>query len=240
MKPISEVFHGDCMAFMSGLPDGFYDLAVCDPPYGIGETAKRAKERVTKKVNKKWIGRKAPNYGGSDLWDSCPPPPEYFTELKRISKNQIIWGANHFGLMPPSSAWIVWYKKRFDEVNDFSDAELAYTSFKTGCRLFHFPWIGFGAVNAKEQRIHPTQKPVALYEWILRNYAKPGDKILDTHLGSQSSRIAAYKLGFDFWGCEIDKDYIREGNARFEKEIAMPLFDAPKPALQSHLNFDAL
>jgi len=224
MKPISEVFHGDCMAFMAGLPDGFYDLAICDPPYGIG-------------VNKMTLGngKKRLNRGNSD-WDNKPPSIDYFNELVRVSKNQIIWGANHFISRMPwdSSCWVFWDKGTGS--NDYADGELAWTSFNSTVRKYFKSWVG---ANAKDElkRIHPTQKPVALYEWILRNYAKPGDKILDTHLGSQSSRIAAYKLGFDFWGCEIDDDYIREGNARFEKEIAMPLFDVPKPVIQNQIAF---
>ena len=230
MKPISEVFHGDCMAFMPRLPDGYFELAVVDPPYGIGGHKEQglgdSRTGRNLRTESKWNG---------GAWDNNPPPPEYFKELFRISKNQIIWGGNYFPL-PCSRCWIIWDKvQRCDN----ADAELAWTSFKKSVRIFTYPaqkLMGFMNPN----RFHPTEKPVALYEWILRNYAKPGDKILDTHLGSQSSRIAAYKLGFDFWGCEIDDDYIREGNARFEKEIAMPLFDAPKPALQSQLNFDAL
>jgi len=212
------------MAFMAGLPDGFYDLAICDPPYGIG-------------VNKMTLGngKKRLNRGNSD-WDNKPPSIDYFNELVRVSKNQIIWGANHFISRMPwdSSCWVFWDKGTGS--NDYADGELAWTSFNSTVRKYFKSWVG---ANAKDElkRIHPTQKPVALYEWILRNYAKPGDKILDTHLGSQSSRIAAYKLGFDFWGCEIDDDYIKEGNARFEKEIAMPLFDVPKPVIQNQIAF---
>lgn len=210
---ISEVHNIDCMKFMATLPDKFFDLAIVDPPYGLGEGQNKVNQRA--RPTAKWNGARPPKYGGRE-WDSKPPNIEYFFHLKRVSKNQIIWGANHFGNMPSSSAWIVWFKKRFDEVNDFSDAELAYSSFNTGCRLFHYPWIGFGAVNAKEKRIHPTQKPVALYKWLLKNYAKPGDKIFDSHMGSQSSRIAAYDMGFDYWGYELDKGYFEAGCRRFE------------------------
>lgn len=228
MKPISEVFHGDCMAFMAGLPDKSIGLAVVDPPYGIDASEMQMGlgkgKKASKKKNRKWVKKE---------WDACAPAPEYFTELFRVSKNQIIWGCNYFDL-PVFNHYIIW-DKEIPPGLSFSDCELAWTSFDGAQRMFRH-----SAYLDKKNKIHPTQKPVALYEWLLRNYAKPGDKILDTHLGSQSSRIAAYKLGFDFWGCEIDDDYIREGNARFEKEIAMPLFDAPKPALQSHLNFTAL
>jgi site-specific DNA-methyltransferase (adenine-specific) len=210
----------DCMELLRDTPDKAYDLAIVDPPYGIGETAKRAKQRVPKTQSKKWKNRKAPEYGGSESWDDSPPSDEYFQELRRVSKNQIIWGANHFGNMDPSSGWIVWFKKRFDEVNDFSDAELAYSSFKKGCRLFHLPWIGFGAVNVGENRIHPTQKPVALYKWLLHNYAKPGDKILDTHGGSMSIAIACHYAGYHLTGCELDEDYFKAGVERVKRETA--------------------
>ena len=220
MKPISEVFHGDCMAFMAGLPDKYFDLAVVDPPYGIGASEGYARSlRRNKKVKEK-------------KWDSTVPKSAYFKELFRVSKNQIIFGGNYFPL-PPTRCFLIWDKKNAGR--DFADCEMAWTSFDKVARIFVKR-----VADDHLQRFHPTQKPVALYEWILRNYAKPGDKILDTHLGSQSSRIAAYKLGFDFWGCEIDDDYIREGNARFEKEIAMPLFDAPKPVIQNQLNFKTL
>ncbi len=212
-----ELLNCDCMDYMAGLEDNAFELAIVDPPYGIGEGAKKEKGRA--KPNSKWKGRVSKEYQGGE-WDAAPPPSEYFDTLRRISKNQIIWGANHFGNMRPSSGWVVWFKKRFDEVNDFSDAELAYTSYKKGCRLFHLPWIGFGSVNAGESKIHPTQKPVALYRWLIKNYAKPGDRILDTHLGSGSSAIAAHYAGHDFVGCELDKDYFEAAKARVKKETA--------------------
>lgn len=215
----------DNMVMMSRYPDKFFDLAIVDPPYGIGESGEKSQSRRVS--SDKWKSPKKSSYkhGG---WDNATPNDEYFKELKRVSKNQIIWGANHFGFMDPSSGWIVWFKKRLDEVNDFSDAELAYSSFKKGVRLFHLPWIGFGAVNAKEDRIHPTQKPVKLYKWILQNYAKSGEKILDTHVGSQSSRIAAYDLSFDYWGCELDPDYFKEGCKRFNEHVKqLQLFHNP-------------
>lgn len=171
-------------------------------------------------------------------WDKHTPPPAYYSELFRVSKNQIIWGANHFISRMPfdSPCWIVWDKKNSGK--DFADCELAWCSMDRAVRKFEWLWDGFRK-QEPESRIHPTQKPVALYNWLLDNYAKPGDKILDTHLGSQSSRIAAYKKGFDFWGYEIDADYFVEGNARFEKAISLPLFDAPfvsrNPATQLSL-----
>jgi site-specific DNA-methyltransferase (adenine-specific) len=215
-EPISQVTNEDCMELMGRYPDKYFELAIVDPPYGIKEDGRKSESRAVS--SPKWKNPK-PKYTFKN-WDNERMNKSYFDELKRVSKNQIIWGANHFieNLENAnSSAWIVWYKKRFDEINDFSDCELAYTNFKKGVRLFHFPWIGFGAVNAKENRIHPTQKPVKLYEWILKNYAKEGDKILDTHLGSGSSRIAADKMGFDFYACELDRDYFEAQEKRFKE-----------------------
>lgn len=225
---ISNVENIDCMEGMKGFPDKFFDLAVVDPPYGIGEDGSKNHSRSKLAVSK--------NYKGFHGGDFEAPQQSYFDELFRVSKNQIIWGANHFISKIPfnSSCWIVWDK--VNGKNDFADCELAWTSFLSAVRMLRFMWHGFmqgidyngkmnGNKSLNENRIHPTQKPIALYKWLLQNYAKPGDKILDTHLGSQSSRIAAYKLGFDFWGYEIDQDYFKQGCERFEKAIAEPLFD---------------
>lgn len=206
---ISETYNIDCIEYMRGIEDNYFDLAIVDPPYGIGEGSDKIKSRHHSQKKYK-----------TSNWDKESPNDEYFKELIRVSKNQIIWGANHFISKIPfdSSCWIVWDKDT--GTCDFADAELAYTSFKTAVRSYKFTWNGFRQgydYSNKEQRIHPTQKPVALYKWLLTNYAKQGDKILDTHLGSQSSRIAAYDLGFDFWGCELDKDYFEQGNKRFEQ-----------------------
>ena len=215
LNPESIVYNADCMDIMKGYPDKYFDLAVVDPPYGIGEDAKKAASRVRK--TKKWLNPSAPKYTGIG-WDKKPMPKEYFLELKRISKNQIIWGANHFIENIPkanSSSWLVWYKVGQTPNCDFAACELAWTSHKKAVRYFKYDWVGFGAVNAKEIRIHPTQKPVKLYDWIFKNYAKPTDKILDTHLGSGSSRIAAYKSGLSFIGIELDKDYFEAQEKRF-------------------------
>ncbi len=204
----------DCMEYMKTLPDKSFDLCICDPPYGIGESGEKNHTRTKLAAAK--------NYKPFAGLDREPPPQEYFSELFRVSKNQIIWGANHFiSRMPQdSSCWIVWDKENGE--NDFADCELAYTSFKTAVRKFVFRWQGMlqGDMKNKENRIHPTQKPVALYEWLINNYAKQGDKILDTHLGSGSSRIAAYNLGFDFVGCEIDEDYFKAQEERFARHTA--------------------
>ncbi len=209
---LSEVTNEDCMEGMARFPDKYFDLAIVDPPYGIGEDG-GDKKRGTKSI-------KTPIYNKKN-WDSQPPKIQYFNELLRVSKNQIIWGANHFINNIPynSSCWIVWDK---DNTGDFADAELAYTSFKSAVRIFKFRWNGMLQQNMKdkEQRIHPTQKPVALYKWLLQNYAKQGDKILDTHLGSGSSRIAAYEMGFDFTAFELDKEYFEAQEKRYKNHIA--------------------
>lgn len=150
---------------------------------------------------------------GIQHWDVAPPP-EYFKELARVSKNQIIWGGNYFSL-PPTRCFLVWRKLTISENFSMAMAEYAWTSFNDNAKVFEAAPQG-----TTEKRFHPTQKPVALYAWILKNYAKPGDKILDTHLGSGSSRIAAYDAGLDFWGYEIDKVYFELQEERFAKHAA--------------------
>jgi site-specific DNA-methyltransferase (adenine-specific) len=205
---ISSVFNEDCMIGMARMPDKSIDLAIVDPPYGIGEDGGSNHSRGTKNAPATKFTIKN--------WDT-PPIEEYFKGLFRVSKNQIIFGANHFISKMPidSSCWIVWDKVNFA---DFADCELAWTSFKSAVRQFTFKWQGMlqGDMKNKEERIHPTQKPVALYKWLLSKYATPGQSILDTHMGSQSSRIAAYKLGFDYYGWELDEEYFRKGCERFD------------------------
>ncbi len=223
IRPPNNAYCMDCMEAMKQMQDKAFELAIVDPPYGIGETAKRALTRA--RATSKWNNAKPVIYVGNDEWDNEPPPKEYFDELFRVSANQIIWGANYYPqYLTRSMGWIAWYKKGQNPNSDFSDCEFAYTSFWRASKLFDFPWVGFGAVNAKEIRIHPTQKPVALYEWLLRNYAKPGDKILDTHLGSGSSRIAAYNMGFEFVGYEIDPYYFAAQEERFQAHISQVRF----------------
>jgi site-specific DNA-methyltransferase (adenine-specific) len=216
-----ELLHIDCMEFMRGLPDKAFDLAIVDPPYGIGEDG--ASNHSRGKLAK-------PTMYTANGWDSCAPPVEYFNELRRVSVHQIVWGANHFISRLPidSPSWVVWDKMNGD--NDFADCELAWSSFPTAMRQFRFRWAGMlqGNMAAKEARIHPTQKPVALYRWLLKNYAKPGQRILDTHLGSGSIAIACDIEGFDLVGCEIDADYIAGARKRLADHQAQPrLFDAP-------------
>ena len=207
-----ELLNIDCMEYMKTLEDNAFDLAIVDPPYGIGESGKTNKARGLLAVPKDYK-----SFSGDDL---KPPNKDYFIELQRVSKNQIIWGANHFmqNICLGSSCWIVWDKQ--NGKTDFADCELAYASFKTAVRKFTFQWQGMlqGDMKNKEHRIHPTQKPVKLYDWILKNYAKEGDRILDTHLGSGSSAIAAHYGGFDFVGCELDKDYFEAAQARFDDQ----------------------
>jgi site-specific DNA-methyltransferase (adenine-specific) len=198
------------MEYMKQMPDKCIDLAIVDPPYGIGESGEKnhTRGKLAKAANYK------PFYGN----DLEPPKKEYFQELMRISRNQIIWGANHFISLIPfdSSCWIVWDKENGE--TDFADYELAWTSFKTSVRKFTFRWQGMlqGNMKQKETRIHPTQKPIALYEWLLNNYAKQGDLILDTHVGSASSLIACYNLNFKYIGFELDKDYYNSSKHRLE------------------------
>lgn len=200
----------DNMELMKRYPDNYFDLAIVDPPYGIGESSNDNKSRSK-------LG-KSKNYGNKN-WDDSAPNKEYFNELKRVSKNQMIWGANHFIENIPnanSSCWIVWDK--INGENDFADCELAYCSFKTAVRKIEFRWHGMlqGNMKEKEIRIHPTQKPVALYKWILDKYAKQGDKILDTHLGSGSIAIACHDYGFDLTACELDKEYFDKAMERIK------------------------
>lgn len=216
---MNVAYNIDCMVAMKQIPDKYFDLAVVDPPYGIGEggqkSASRGKQVASGKNTKSSAKGYAKAYHTFD--DSESPDKEYFEELMRVSKNQIIWGANHFISKIPfdSHCWLVWDKK--NDANDFADCELAYTSFKSAVRVFRYKWNGMIQENMKnkEFRIHPTQKPVALYEWILSKYAKKGDKIIDTHLGPGSSRIACHNLGLDFVGFEIDKEYFDKQEERY-------------------------
>ena len=211
---VIELLNIDCLEYMKTCKDNEFDLGIIDPPYGIGESGKTNASRGKLATSKDYK-----SFHGDDL---KPPSKEYFTELRRVSRNQIIWGANHFmqNIGLGSSCWIVW-----DKVNgatDFADCELAYTSFKTAVRQFRFQWQGMlqGDMKNKEMRIHPTQKPRKLYDWLLSNYAEKGQKILDTHLGSGSSAIAAHYFGCDFTGIEIDKDYYDAACERFKAETA--------------------
>lgn len=193
----------DCMELMSRYPDKHFDLAIVDPPYGIGVNHNMGRRR----------GDKSSPYKPAK-WDSISPDKEYFDELFRVSKNQVIWGANHFNskIARDTSCMIAW-DKGFSEDVSFAQIELAWTSFDTVSKKFDKP-------SAQVDRIHPTQKPVAIYKWLLKNYAKPGDKILDTHGGSLSIGIACHDYGFDLTACELDKDYYEAALKRLKNHQA--------------------
>ena len=219
--PEQLAFNMDCLEAMRQMEDNAFDLAVVDPPYGIGVQSMNFTKSGARVVART-VAAKRRDYRRTDEWD-IKPPQEYFDQLFRVSKKQVIWGGNYFQL-PPSKGFLIWDKRGIEEMsNDFADCELAWLSPGLGvARVFRFVWNGMlqGDMKNKEERFHPTQKPVALYKWILSKYAKPGDKILDMHLGSGSSRIAAYDLGFDFVGYEIDKVYFDKQEERFAKHTA--------------------
>ena len=259
----SVTFNCDCMEYMKTLPDGFFDLAVVDPPYGDGLHAEdgggkgwftkynqKAEDSLYNTEHRNLRGRFdryndaeacsqsvqvereradggpartggtwAEKYGKKiSAWDVAPEE-SYFTELFRVSRNQIIWGGNYFRL-PPTRCFLVWRKLSITENFSMAMAEYAWTSFNSNAKVFeHVPQGKPG------DRFHPTQKPVAMYKWILQHYAKPGDKIFDSHMGSQSSRIAAWDMGFDYWGCEIDKTYYDLGEKRFQAHTSQTRMD---------------
>lgn len=204
----------DCMDGMKEFPDKYFDLAVVDVPYGIGESGVKNHERgklAKPKDYKPFTGD-----------DAEAPPVEYFQELFRISKNQVIWGANHFISRIPydSHCWLVWDKNNGD--TDFADCELAWTSFHTAVRKFKYTWNGMlqEDMKNKEFRIHPTQKPVALYAWIYQMYTKRGMKLIDTHVGSASSLIAAHDAGLQYVGFEVNEHYYKLSNERLKDHTA--------------------
>jgi site-specific DNA-methyltransferase (adenine-specific) len=209
-----QITNEDNMELMARYEDNHFDLAIVDPPYGINHSQIAGKQSGSKYGN---AAAKKRDYQIKD-WDSEIPNEQYFDELFRVSKNQIIWGANYMTMyLPPSMGWIFWDKDNGD--NGFSDGELAFTSFKKGLRKIKVTWNGMLQYDMKnkEDRFHPTQKPIRLYEWLLMNYAKEGDKILDTHLGSGSIAIACHNLGFDLTACELDKDYYEAALKRIEQ-----------------------
>jgi len=203
---LSTVYLMDCIEGMKQFPDKIFDLAVVDPPYGLGIDGQKGDVKKGVQI------RKAHSFKG---WDNAIPTAEYFAELKRVSKNQIIWGGNYFTeFLQPTKAWIFWYKGQQDLT--MSDGEMAWTSMDKVTRMVNIHRTHIW----QEKPMHPTQKPVKLYDWLFHNYAKPNDLILDTHLGSQSSRIAANKAGLDFVGFEIDREYYDNGNKRFKNFVS--------------------
>jgi len=194
-RPNSIVYNMDNMEFMASVPDKYYDLAIVDPPYGIGISGNPVRQKHKKKN-----------------WDNETPTAEYFDELFRVSKNQIIWGGNYFDL-PATQGFFIWDKK---QPHDFSLAmiEYAWSSIQKPAKMWSL------SVQKEQNKIHPTQKPIALYDWIYKNYLPNGGKVIDTHLGSGSNRISAHKRGnIIFDACELDVDYFNDGNARFDEFI---------------------
>ena len=218
---MNVVHNCDCMQGMKNYPDKYFDLAIVDPVYGgVTKGGYMTNEKSTESLAKARVYHKS-------LWNQEKTSKEYFDELFRVSKNQIIWGGNYFveSIAKDSQCWIVWDKQ--NGANSFADCELAWTSFNRASRIFRFRWQGMlqGDMKEKEKRIHPTQKPVALYEWLLDNFADYGYIILDTHVGSGSSRIACEKRGYDFIGYEIDEVYYKDQEERFKNEKwSVPLF----------------
>lgn len=208
---MTRVYNMDCLESMRWMKDKQLDLAIIDPPYGIGADKKNSELSVKSKKS-----ATKSNFYGSQIWDDNVPTEEYFNELMRVSKNQIIWGVNYYPYSFLTGGRIYWDK--CVTMPTYSDGELAYCSLINSIKSVRIAWHGMiqQDMKHKEHRIHPTQKPIALYKWLLTNYAKPTDTILDTHLGSGSSRIAADQLGFDFTGFELDKDYFEAQELRFK------------------------
>jgi len=213
-----ELHNIDCMEYLATLEDNAFELAIVDPPYGIkmqgGITYQRPSRPNSYGKPPKHIKKE---------WDKYRPSNEYWMHIFRVSKNQIVWGANYFAEnLPASMGWIYWGKMEDD--SDFSDGELAFTSFNRALKRYKLHQ--FSGTNGGKTRIHPTQKPVKLYEWLLMNYANEGDRILDTHLGSGSIAIACHNLGFDLVGCELDTDYFNAAQKRLKQhqsQMRIPL-----------------
>lgn len=201
-KPNIELLNMDCLLYMKQCDDKQFDLAIVDPPYGIDA----GNMQMGNNTKKKWTKKD---------WDKNTPTKEYFDELFRISKNQIVWGGNYFDL-PPSKCWIVWDKNNGE--SDFADGEMAWTSFNKPMRIKKIHWCG-SASNWEDTngKIHPTQKPRDLYRWLLMNYAESGNKIIDTHLGSGSIALACNELGYDLVGIEIDNEYLQKASKRLNQ-----------------------
>jgi site-specific DNA-methyltransferase (adenine-specific) len=210
MLELNKIYNMDCLEGMKQFPDKYFELAIVDPPYGISITDS---------------GRLGKYNVNDNRWDDNIPTDDYFNELFRISENQIIWGGNYFPL-PPTRGFIIWDKKQPEGVS-FASCEFAWSSFDRSAKTFYF------SPMQDKYRFHPTQKPVALYKWLLKNYAKPGDKILDTHVGSASSLIACYDMGFDYIGFEIDKDYYEAAQERMrihmQQQTIFELLKGGKP-----------
>jgi len=225
---LNKIILGDCLDVMREMPDKCVDLVLTDPPYGIGEAAGKNRTRGSSAGANKWkgsrnttgVGVPSTDFGYSE-WDDKIPSPEHFREILRVSKNQIIFGGNYFiEHLSNSPCWLVWDKD--NGTTDFADCELAWTSFKTAVRKFKYRWNGMlqEDMKNKEKRIHPTQKPVALFEWILKLYSKPGDIILDPFLGSGTTVAACINLERQYIGIEISPDYVFAAEQRIKKATA--------------------
>ena len=215
----SAVLNMDCIDVMKQIPDNFFNLAIVDPPYGLKIT-KNGKLKANSKFDRGF--KKDVDYGVKD-WDNNVPTEEYWRELFRVSKNQIVWGGNFFlEYLGNTKCYVTWFKKGKDKNHRFSPTEWAWTSFKKAVRKYKFRWNGLlqEDMKNKETRIHPTQKPVGLYDWIFKRFAEAGMKVLDTHLGSQSSRISANKYQLNFVGFETDQEYFNKGNKRYDNFVS--------------------
>jgi site-specific DNA-methyltransferase (adenine-specific) len=199
-----KITNEDNMELMARYEDNYFDLAIVDPPYGLGIDGQKENKKG-KQSDRKHHKQKQ--------WDNAIPNKDYFNELQRVSKNQIIWGANYFveHLTKGTKGWIVWFKGQMGLT--MSDCELAYSSFQRATRVVNINRVDL----LKQNTIHPTEKPIRLYQWLLDNYAEKGDKILDTHLGSGSIALACHNLGFDLTACELDKDYYDAAMKRIEQ-----------------------
>ncbi|MBU2527516.1 MAG: site-specific DNA-methyltransferase [Bacteroidetes bacterium] len=216
------------MEYMKTVPDKYFDLAIVDPPYGINWDGGND---ITKKGRPDSFDRKNnPKFNKKD-WDASPPTKEYWDELFRVSKNQIVWGGNYFtNYLPVKKCWVFW-DKLFDKTFNFSHGELAWTSWDI--RMLKVVMSSKAETKGGFDKIHPTQKPIGLYRWLLKQFAKMGDKILDTHVGSGSSLIACKELGFDYVGCEIDQDYFEAAQKRINKSFRKyELFEGDKDTIR--------
>lgn len=240
----SDVHLIDCVEFMRGLPDNYFSLSICDPPYNVGADKPSIKPESVKQKNGTYLQVKSNKHKHKD-WDSELPTDEYFNQLFRVSKNQIIFGGNYFSQC--SGGAIVWDKLNGE--SDQYDCEIAYQSFNKRTDKVYFMWSGMfqgvycgrdiykalkqqGNKKLNEERIHPCHKPTILYRWLLRSYAKSGDTIFDSHMGSQSSRIACHMEGFDFTGCELDPEYFEKGNVRYDTFLKTYGTPDPTKAIQ--------
>jgi len=213
--PLLDLRHMDCMNMMREFPDKHFSLAICDPPYGIGFDGDST---LGNNASAKWKNPEKSKRYAIKNWDKETPSADYFTELRRVSKNQIVWGGNYFPELwiNGCKGFIFWYKHQ--PVDNFAKGELAYTSFNKPAQCFDFMY--YGNINRDLVQLHPTQKPVALYKWLLDKYAKDGDKILDTHLGSGSIAIACHEYGFELTACELDTEYFEKAVERIKNHVA--------------------